>query len=194
MKKATIASIVVVLLIVGGLGFVLLSGSKNNSSQKNSGNTVSTNEAPLSDAVQKEQVYDPSENGKYLVIKEWNVRMKIDPTVSTVSYKMFGKDAISLRTTKSDKYEGCEREDLLGVSRGKSGEKFYHDMTPEELMKYDDPPIKAGKYYYLAYGPQAPCQDEPTKESDKTILQLIIGLGNTFESIEVIPGDGGNDN
>lgn len=67
--------VVLVLLVIGGIGFILF---KKSADSNNSATTTSPTPSPKdtdSTDLDTETPIDPSDDGKYLVIKEWGVRV-----------------------------------------------------------------------------------------------------------------------
>ncbi len=125
---------------------------------------------------------DPSEGGKYFVVKEWGVRM---PGIEgdTLSYKLQdGSNAdsggIEIFSKKlSDGDSKCASYGLV-MGRGTENVRLF-DST------YGKQGTKAGSYYYMAPAANQYCSEKPDLASYEK--KLIEQLEESAKKVELIP-------
>lgn len=158
-----ITVILLVVVLIGALGFVLynnFSAQKSDSASKVGDNT--SNQTG-SDATDPQLIGRGStKDGKSLVITQWGVRLPLTPVISDATYfinsynvttesgKSLGQQQVLfLSTKKIDK--ACEAKkdyecSIAGIDRGKADETFIVQSGVEG--KFKDYGTKVGDYYY----------------------------------------------
>ncbi len=122
---------------------------------------------------------DDSSN-HYLVIKEWNVRMKLTSDIYDAQYKIKvinGVESLYLSTkTLVDINSDCE-EIGAGIARNPSDTSYYE-------MRNIKPVIIDGASYYIGNEHQAPCTLDTNNNSDSREIPLFKALEKATETLE----------
>lgn len=130
---------------------------------------------------QQNQTNDPSEGGKYLVIKEWGVRVPFAVTgTSDTEYKFSDENLIyfhkngldeqiaSLSIEEKAAFTECVRYPVANIVRVMTSEiETDSENTPFYLK---EPLKKVGSYSYFVSPPQAAC---PKTEDNPRVADLI---------------------
>lgn len=135
MKRWSIILIILALL-AGGAAAAVYFSNKNEGKSKTSS--------------QESKKTDPSEGGKYLVIKEWNVRFRLpEEYKSDIYYSVIDDRKIRYGSKKfSALYENCKAENtgLGGLYRKKQGDSIRSD---EEFLPQTFKTINDYNYHFL---------------------------------------------
>lgn len=113
----------------------------------------------------------------YLYIKEWGVRMKVDPSVAPVTYTYNAEyDSITMSSQlQKSLSEQCyfRTSNPWGASR----------LSTKEVKEKSYPEYnkEVGNYSYLRSYPQDGCEDSDAE----TMRKLDSGFNKTYESMEL---------
>lgn len=170
MKKLLVLLIVIALVAGAGFaGYAYYTNNKNENKKQGGQQSTNTNA-------------DPSEGGKYLVIKEWGVRMRLNDNIMGAKYKV-SQSTLTLTTSSFDSIiPSCQKVGAMAVGRVREGDPS-NTSTPEEIAAA----TKVGDYYYLITGPHFSCLVEPTQEQDSIYAQARVGFTKAYETLEEIP-------
>lgn len=166
MKQKRLLLILLAILFIGGVGYT---GWK----------TWGDKTPPQQ---QKNQTADPSEGGKYLVIKEWGVRFPTTENTQDLIYSFVPEGSNNIHfglVSLANKYSSCAPEEIglsLGVTRSK-----------DSNFTISQPISKIGEYYYAAAGGGVSCVAQEAPSEDKELLGLArVELSRAFNSIQDI--------
>lgn len=125
---------------------------------------------------------DPTEGGRYLVIKEWGVRFKVPEGLKNPSYTYNSEfDYPSIKVPKIEALSGCDTKNIFAISRGKAG-----DRLVDQQIESSQDTAKAGDYYYFIAPPQSSCFSEENSEGEKEVYQVRQQLIEMVKSITVM--------
>jgi len=134
---------------------------------------------------------DPSEGGKYLVIKEWGVRFSLTKDIKDASYIYVNDYGIRLISEKLKQLPGCEDDQRMTLERAKNpDDSLGPNTTLADLLKHNPTILtKVDNYHYLLYFPSYACT---TDQSQKTV-DLLSEVSEAFkDSIKKLESTGGN--
>ena len=191
MKKSILIVLLLGVLGVGGLLYFIKSKQSTNLADQ----SPSQSENQPLEAAPEPKIKDSPKKAKYLVIKEWGVRMKLSDGVTDAYYKYsdnYNMESIMLYRKSTAKVEGCAGDAILGIIRATNG----GIITPggaklEEVLpnadQYPDKQLqKIGKYYFFASGPQAPCFNDPDSAAEKQLNQISSPIYEAYKTLEGI--------
>lgn len=185
--------ILLIVLVVGAIGF----GAWYVLKQDNKQTSTTTEQTAPSESPQTQQPTDPSEGGKYLVIKEWNVRALQNATLGTLTPKIgtteYGNQEVILLADLSKLLPAncAEMSDdwRIILVRPDDPSPVPSDETSAGPIKTKDSPsipnesvIKVGDNYYLRFYPRYSCEG-----ASHTQMNMIDdAFKNVFHSLEAI--------
>jgi len=169
MKKA--------LLIAVALAVVGFGGWKYMQNRDKTPVTTNSNTA-------QQQTKDTSEGGKYLVIKEWGVKLPLEENVKDVSYKLNNSNDISLTNPAledfSNKHPECNPFAVL-LQRIKPGDDHFGSPWTKEELESLATEID-GYYYKQEVG--KPCEGrEHPPETPENITLIRTSLSKSIQGI-----------
>jgi hypothetical protein len=156
------------ILVVTAIGFTgyYVWNSQQNSKENSDGSPNSVNSNENSTTTLQAQSEEPQDNQKYLVIKEWDVKMPLTEYLSDAVYSdrlgEFIETDTAYLSKKSyvDAFSGCEGAGGAIVRFSGPDDDFFKDgppITSFENAKKDA--IKINDYYYIRISPQSMCGD-----------------------------------
>lgn len=173
-------------IICGGLLYLFV--GKNSVDQTNQAQDLPLNTARNSTKATKSQ--KASDN--YLIIEEWNVRMKLPKEIKDATYRYsekYGLKTASLYQKLGTATKGCENSPVYAISRATSKDEAIADSgaTVRELMSVSpDTIITLDGAYYLGRSGNGPCYDVRDENSGQQYRNLENMFGKAYESLEVI--------
>lgn len=178
--SALIVLLIVIIIGVVGLGSWYFLKQKDEKSS-----TTPDQTAQIESQNPQEQQADPSEGGKYLVIKEWNVRFVLPSNLSDAKYRLNenGSSAI-LSTSSLEKYDGCQNGSFMALQRAKEGEPIGPSDVNSIKTANSDALTQVGEYYYLFTGAQLSCTQDPAGED--YLGQTITEFSQAVKSLQAI--------
>lgn len=172
MKKLLLTAVV---LAVFGTGYYVYQQNQDkpqpaNNTQQNQNQQQTTN--------------DQTEGGKYLVIKEWGVKIPLDEKIKNVSYKYNTEGYISITTPELEdfyiKHSECSPFSVP-MQRIKPGDDHFGSPWTKEELELLSTEIK-GSYYKEEVG--KPCQGTGTAvEIPENILSIRSSLGESIKKV-----------
>lgn len=165
--------LLILFLLLGFFGWYVYSQKKNNKAK------------PSSSSSQNQQQNTPAAEAKYLVIKEWGVRVKLSDSTAD-AYYLIKQDAPNyayLSLTALSNTDCAANKTTLGVyTRINSLNDVNNDSAGADSKTYAQggygtSPTAGGKYYYYNQ-PQSFCsnntgQDQARWNEFKTILETV---------------------
>lgn len=169
--------VVVAAIIVGGI-YIFNSNNKSNpsSTQSDSSSQQATTEPTSQESVS---------NNEYLVINEWDVRLKTGPLTKDAQYVLVDNKLWLTTPEYVAKTDGaCSANDGTGqLVRGAAG---YDYNGFGSKIEENSTAVKVGDYYYLWMSPQAPCA-EPTQENVAIMNEYGPAIAELAQSVEAVP-------
>lgn len=158
MKRTFIVLIAVIVVGIGGyVGWQYLQASSDTKTTQNPNNQPTN---------------DPSEGGKYLVIREWGVRLLLSENIKNAKYRYKDDRTIYLSTHKAEAIKGCEAGTTFSIQRAKKGEPI-GPATVNELLQENPSILKqVDNDYYLFVAAPSNCAS-PQDQTGKLVLEEI---------------------
>ncbi len=140
---------------------------------------------PSTNNTQNTTPSDPSEGGKYLVIKEWGVKFELTDEIRDASYVMTSNAAIGLTTERIKKIDACAKFPILGVARGTLDDPITNAGTPRELIARgaDAAITKVGDYYFATNGPGFSCVKTGKAEDEALLASVKRALNDQLRTM-----------
>ncbi|OGL30349.1 hypothetical protein A3D14_03715 [Candidatus Saccharibacteria bacterium RIFCSPHIGHO2_02_FULL_47_12] len=162
----------VVIVTICGVGYYVATKKD----KTNTNPTISTSQSSTQNTA------NSSEN-KYLVIKEWGIKVQQPTALTAISYKI--ENNILVFSSDQQKQLGCDEvRDSWGIVREHAGSLIDADGTKISDQEADEMPsyIHIANYYYSRAYPQTGCE----KESDKMSMidDAYTSLFKTLTSSE----------
>ena len=215
MKKYLILTSIFILLVTGSLfGYLYWHGHKTSSKTNTQKTTATTQTTTATDQTNKTSTKqsDPSEGGKYLVIKEWGVRFLLPEELRSqiATYSINEAKNIDLSTKKISTIPGCENSYVLTLDRATIDEPLgISDLPVREYMRNvtDGSIVHVGDYYYTTVTAQSnscvnsrpadidcfqsspnypTCLNLGTKEDQSTFNNALTLYQNAYKTLEQI--------
>lgn len=180
--------VVVIIGLLGAVGWFVYDKNKTETTPASSTVTTPTT-TPTTETT------TPTDTTKYLVVKEWGVKIPLSSDVSGLYYEISTNKVGSFRTTGLDKLgtKGCKSNSII-VARGKANDippnetdstesnfKDYYDGavreddSPNSTTTTRDIHLKIGNYYYVPPGYSgASCLTSQTNNAQEAKLDLAI--------------------
>ncbi|GEM_PF-2799017 len=181
MKKSIIIVLVIGVISVGGLLYFFKgkNPSLQTSSEPNSQSEISNSQTKPSDNEK------PSEQN-YLVINEWNVRMKLTGELNDTVILEQQDNFVGLSTKQMQAVKGCEQFSLIAIERAQKGQSIGSSTVDELVNSPNHPLIKIGTYYYLNSGPSESCVANDNNPDIQLEAKTKSQLHKAFKSLENI--------
>lgn len=172
--------ILLIVVVIGAIGF----GAyyvMNNREEDASTNQISQTEETSG----TQPAADPSEDGKYLVIKEWGVKFELPSNLSDTKYNVSESgSSVTLSTASLEKYPGCESGNVISLQRAKDGEPIGSSDVNSIRAANPAALTQVGDYYYLFNAAQFSCTQDPSGRS--YLSETITDLSQAVKTLQSI--------
>lgn len=162
---------IIIIVIVGIAGFITYNRTKQESTTKSSNQKIGVSK----------KVSNPSENGKYLVIREWGVKLDISGSLENLNlgYQIISPSNKSAYfTLKNSDLEPCMNLSLVRKLTSDLAKDFVPrngSNSPYDIVK----PIEIGEYTFYEQRGFSNCdtlESERTQRAEKTMDDISSSI------------------
>ncbi len=160
MKKKIIYIALLLIVFIAAFGGWKIYKQKNENSKSSSISEVNNKTS---------EQYQRKDNAKYLVIKEWGVKLPLTDNISDASYLYNSNNAVYLTTAGIEKITGCSGQKTIVLERG-NGDDPIGSSTVSELNRENPSALKkVGNYYYALIVGSLGCATSPSSSQQSYI-------------------------